>query len=100
MAEPNNAGLKAMVTIAMIIAIIGGVAAIVRPIQQQMDAMSERIARMETRSKEESKALDDKLQIEILKSDERSKARLEKLEEWQKWWYRERMHTNVHEELK
>lgn len=32
--------------------------------------------------------LDDKLQIELGKADERSQARLHKLEEWQRWWYR------------
>ena len=63
------------------------------PIQQQVDYVKDD-------SEQSIEKIDEKLQIEIQKQSEastlevdRAKARLNKLEEWQRWWYRNKMHV-------
>ena len=69
--------------------------AVVEPIRLQITNQSNAMIKLEERASKQVELLDTKLQIEVMKStdaavlaNERSKARLVKLEEWQRWWYR------------
>jgi len=72
------------------------IVAIIRPIQQQIDYIRENTTYIESRAEKLADVVNEKLHIEIeaaIKATnlehERAKARLDKLEEWQKWWYRD-----------
>jgi hypothetical protein len=104
-----------------VIALVGfmvpTMAAIVRPMQQQIDYLKDASTAIEKRAERMAQVVDEKIQGEIhavkvasdmgmARLDEklqieleavkeatnlehtRSKARIEKLEEWQKWWHR------------
>jgi len=95
--KPNNANASwtrqsiglTIAVIALIGFLVPTMVAIVRPMQQQIDYVRDY-------SRDSTEKMDEKLQIEIMKQseagkleNERGKARLSKLEEWQKWMYRE-----------
>jgi len=90
-----TSGLKSLGVVLSIVALIAGMSSIVRPIQQQIDMLHDRIKEIEIRAEKQVNGIDDKLQVEIEKAEkatslenERNKARLEKLEDWQNWWHR------------
>ncbi len=100
--ENNGATSKAFTSIVMIAAIIGGVVAVVRPLQQRLDFTTaeivRRMQRIEDRSGARIEAMDAKLQIEVDKVDQqgilranRDEARLDKLEEWQRFIQRKHL---------
>ena len=88
---PNTGGIKAFGAIVGIAAIIGGVGTIVRPMQQQIDVIHQRMERIENRIENQIENLDEKLQIEITAAYTEHKeirANIIKLEDWLVWWYK------------
>jgi len=64
--ESKRNGLSAMIAGgAGLLALIAGLASVTRPIQYQMEALEARVVRVESRTIDSMKKLDDKLQIEI-----------------------------------
>jgi len=47
-----------------------------------------RMIRIEERNGEKIDSLDERVKVQMYKEAERTQARLVKLEEWQRWWYR------------
>ena len=60
---PN--GTKMFSGILIVVALVTGIAAIIRPISTQMEHMNERMIRIEQRTESKLKDLDNKLQLEI-----------------------------------
>ena len=114
--------------IALIGLMVPTVIAIVKPISQQIEYLNTQTERIESRAEKLAYAVDDKVQAEIHSVSTKSQlgmdrldeklqieigavkdttslensrniGRIEKLEEWQKWWYRE-MHPRSHMELR
>ena len=102
----GNGGMRAFGVVLTIIAVIAGVASIITPMTQQINALNERMLRIEDRIEHQITQLDIKLQMETKAAidtatlaDERNKARLQKLEEWQKWWHRRELNRDDKEDV-
>ena len=83
----GGGGIKAFGGVVAIVALITGIAAIVKPMEQEINYLKIEIANVESRQNNENQKMDDKIQVEIAKLDgkinleiERCRARLEKLE--------------------
>lgn len=85
MAQNGDGTSKAIATITTILVILGGMGALYRMQQFQLDTINQRIERDEMKDKELVASIDTKLKL----MDDRTQSRFEKLEEWQRWWYRE-----------
>ena len=85
----NNAWARQSIglTIASV-SIIGVIAGIISgmlaPINLNLKYVSDNLDKAEVRCEKRIDMLDDKIMLENI----RNKARLEKLEDWQKWWHR------------
>lgn len=112
MANQNNTGLKALGAVLTILAVITGIAAIVRPMQQRNDNLEKQIDSLKNDLRDHAKLNNHpwgvvaeiaemrekftEVETQFKGSRERDELltirhedRLTKLEQWQDWWYKE-----------
>ena len=89
----GNGTSKAIAIITGVSALVALVYSQIAPLQQRLDANEARMQRVDERTQAQIATLDEKLQVEVAAASsvsrlesERTKARLNSLEQWLGWW--------------
>ena len=89
----NNNGYKFFVSLVGLLALISGVYAMVQPMNQRIDSLSNEIQSLREDIKES--ATTKQMFIEVETQFDGIKLRVSSLEEWQVWWNREMLSQNA-----